>query len=404
VRLDYRSSVPVTDSRATRYPVGASVTVADLEQDPHPALARLRAAEPVSWVPVFDGWLVTSHRLASVVMRDDATFTVDDPRFSTVQVVGPSMLSLDGAEHARHRIPFADPFLRGALRAALADVVRDEVGRLLVAIRDRGRGDLRAELAAPLSVATIARALGLDADPATALRWYEAIVADVTAITTGDGASGRGRAAMTELAEGVAEAAARPGTLVARARSELASAELVSNVAVLLFGGIETTEGLIASTFAHLLARPEELDRVRIDPRLAAAAVEEALRYEPSVAIVDRYATRDVVLGGAEIRERELVRVSVAGANRDPAVFADPDCFSLDRPDVRRHVTFAHGPHVCLGLHLARLEAEAAVRGALSQLPGLRLDPERPSVVRGLVFRKPRVVGVLWDAGATLRV
>lgn len=395
--------MPVTDPRTAAYPVGASVTVAELERDPHPVLARLRAAEPVSWVPAFDGWLVTSHRLASTVMRDDAMFTVDDPRFSTVQVVGRSMLSLDGAEHTRHRSPFADPFLRGAVHEQLADAVRDEAGRLLAGFRDRGRGDLRGELAAPLSVATMARALGLDADPATALRWYEAIVADVTAITTGDGASGRGRAAMAELAEAVAEAAGRTGTLVARASSKLTFAELASNVAVLLFGGIETTEGAIASTFVHLLARRAELDRVRADPRLAAAAVEETLRFEPSVAVVDRYATRDVALDGAEIQKRELVRVSVAGANRDPSVFADPDRFSLDRRDARGHLTFAHGPHVCLGLHLARMEAEAAVRGALSQLSGLRLDPERPPVVHGLVFRKPHAVGVLWDAGATLR-
>ena len=80
--------------------------MADLETDPHPALARLRDAAPVCWVPVLGAWLVTGYQLALDVLRDARAFTVDDPRFSTAKVVGPSMLSLDGAQHARHRAPF----------------------------------------------------------------------------------------------------------------------------------------------------------------------------------------------------------------------------------------------------------------------------------------------------------
>src|SRR2546423_15244579 len=85
------------------------VTLADLEGDPHPVLARLRAAAPAAWIPVLGTWLVTDYDLAVAVLRDARTFTVDDPRFSTAQVVGPSMLSLDGAPHARHPGPFHRP-------------------------------------------------------------------------------------------------------------------------------------------------------------------------------------------------------------------------------------------------------------------------------------------------------
>jgi hypothetical protein len=88
------------------FPLGAAITLADLDHDPHPWLARLRDTEPVSWLPALHGWLVTRHDLAVAVMRDSAAFTVDDPRFSTARVVGPSMLSLDGAAHGRHRTPF----------------------------------------------------------------------------------------------------------------------------------------------------------------------------------------------------------------------------------------------------------------------------------------------------------
>jgi cytochrome P450 len=96
------------------------------------------------------------------------------------------------------------------------------------------------------------------------------------------------------------------------------------------------------------------------------------------------------------VRQGELVRLSLAGANRDPEVFADPDRFDVRRENARLHVAFAHGPHVCLGMHLARLEAQVALRRALERLPRLRLDPERPSTFTGLVFRKPRALHVLW--------
>jgi cytochrome P450 len=113
--------------------------------------------------------------------------------------------------------------------------------------------------------------------------------------------------------------------------------------------------------------------------------------------VVDRYATADTTLGGAAIGRGDLVRLSISGANRDPAVFADPDVFDPSRPNLRRHVAFAQGPHVCVGVHLARLEARAALTALLHRLPGLRLDPDRPAAVRGLVFRKPPRLDVLWD-------
>ena len=115
-----------------------------------------------------------------------------------------------------------------------------------------------------------------------------------------------------------------------------------------------------------------------------------------SAAVVDRYATRDVRLGGASIARGDLVRVSIAGANRDPAVFSDPDRFDLERSGSRGHLAFAQGPHVCLGIHLARLETRIGVSRLLERLPELRLDPDRPSPVRGIVFRKPQALNAVW--------
>ena len=134
------------------------------------------------------------------------------------------------------------------------------------------------------------------------------------------------------------------------------------------------------------------------DPALVAGAVEESLRLEPAAAVVDRYATRDVELAGASIAARELVIVSIAGANRDPSVFPDPDRFDLRRANAKLHAAFAGGPHVCIGMHLARLEAHVAVSRVLERLPRLRLADGVPPA-RGLVFRKPDALRVLWDVG-----
>src|SRR3954447_25085773 len=106
-----------------RFPIGAAATVEELEGDVHPLLARMRESEPVSWLPALDGWLVTSRELALAAMRDAQAFTVDDARFSTGQVVGPSMLTLDGDVHARHRGPFARPFRLDAVRERFTAVV-----------------------------------------------------------------------------------------------------------------------------------------------------------------------------------------------------------------------------------------------------------------------------------------
>jgi cytochrome P450 len=384
-----------------RFPIGANVTLDQLERDPHPVLAALRQSEPVSWIPALDCWLVTSHELALRVIRDAASYTVDDPRFSTGRVIGPSMLSIDGEAHARHRAPFAPPFRPLAVRDRFAEVVAAETRRLVEELAPAGQAELRRSLAGPLAAYSMTRALGLGAGEVTAvLAWYDAIVNAVTEITAGSDVPHSGREAFAALRDRLLEVIGSTdhGSLLASAASdtELSDDEIVSNAAVLLFGGIETTEGMIANAVLALLERPDELARVRRDPPRLDTAIEESLRLEPAAAVVDRYAAGDVELDGIAIGHGDLVRVSIAAANRDPAVFADPDRFDLDRPNAGRHLAFAHGPHVCVGVHLARLEARTALTILLDRLPGLRLDPERPADVRGLVFRKPPALHVAW--------
>src|SRR5207253_10681209 len=128
----------------------------------------------------------------------------------------------------------------------------------------------------------------------------------------------------------------------------------------------------------------------------SASALEEWLRLEPAAAVIDRYATRDVELAGAAIKKGDFVEISIAGANRDPATFPDPDRFDPQRENAKLQVAFAHGPHVCVGMHLARLEALTAVERLFSRLPGMRLDPSERYAPRGIVFRKPPRLDADW--------
>jgi cytochrome P450 len=228
------------------------------------------------------------------------------------------------------------------------------------------------------------------------LAWYDAIVSSVAGISAGHAPAPAGAAAFDQLRTRIEDTVGRRApSLLTDVAARLDLPSVVSNAAVLMFGGIETTEGMITNAVLHLLGNPAQAALLAAAPELLPAAIEESLRLEPAAAMVDRYATREVELGAATIRRGVLVTVSLTGVNRDPAVFSQPDMFDIRRENVRRHLAFAHGPHFCLGIELARLEAAAAVRQLLDQLPEPRLaEPAQPV---GLVFRKPEALHVEWQ-------
>lgn len=408
-------------ARADRFPLGNAARRTDLALDPHPTLRRLRQAEPVSWCPDLDGWLVTDRELVIAALRDTESFTVDDPRFSTGQVLGPSMLSLDGQEHRRHRDPFVGPFRPAAVMADYQSLVIEEANRLVSALQHRGHGELRTELAGPLAVSVISRALGLsdtdDTGDTEVLSWYRAIVSAVLEVSEGRAIPGRSRQAVDSLRQRVAAAiesgptgqqpmdgqpmGERRSFLPGIAdRTDLSGDEIFSNVAVLMFGAIETCEGMTSNALLHLLSNTEQLAELGNDGDLIDKAIDESLRLEPAAAVVDRYATDNIDFGRpgreATIGKGELVILSLAGANRDPATFEDPDRFDIHRANAGAHLAFVQGPHACIGAHLARLETRAAIAAVIHILPGIALDSTVDASPTGLIFRKPERLITRW--------
>jgi cytochrome P450 len=337
----------------------------------------MAVVEPITWNAGIRSWMVTTRELALEVTRDPELFTVDDPRMSVRAVLGVNMLTTDRPEQTRHRDPFAPAFRRERVREEFTARIEETVAELLASLLD----DLRAGYAGPLAVRTVMTALGLEAsDPATVLGWYAAFAEGMTEAALGREPPPHTRDAFAAFRETVEPHLTGGG---------LSRDELVSNAALIMFGGIETTESVILNALWLLLTHRDQLGLLREKPELLDNAIEESLRYEVAVASFERFATRDTLLGGVGVAARDPVTVLAGAANRDASFFPDPDRFDITRANARLHIAFAAGPHVCLGMHLARLEARIAVGRLLEAFPGIELNEQRSSPHGGLVFRKP---------------
>ena len=232
------------------------------------------------------------------------------------------------------------------------------------------------------------------------LDWYTGIADAILALTTGQPIADGSAASIADLRDSV-ENTILDGSdagLLRRvhAAGELETHEVVSAAAVMMFGAIETAEGMTANALWYLLSEDGIVERVRQDRTLVPALIDESLRLEPAATFIDRYATATTRLGSVMIPHGDLVTVSLLAANRDPAVFATPDRFDLDRSNASQHVSFVQGPHRCIGAHLARLETRCAINAVLDAFDGLRWDREASQAPTGLIFRKPHAIAATW--------
>jgi cytochrome P450 len=177
----------------------------------------------------------------------------------------------------------------------------------------------------------------------------------------------------------------------------LSDEEIFSFLRLLLPAGVETTYRATGNMLFSLLSNSDQLEAVRSDRELIPQAIEESLRLETPLLNITRLATKDAEVGGALIPAGSTVMLMLAAANRDEARYPDPDNYDVLRASPKPHISFGHGPHACLGTHLARLEMRVALNLLLDRLPNLRLDPEGDDPhIRGQVFRSPTSLPVLF--------
>jgi cytochrome P450 len=324
---------------------------------------------------------------------------------------GAQMLSSDGADHVRYRMAAQGAFSPKAVRADYEEGVQRLTYRLLNDLSHQGGADLRSAFASRLPVQVMLAALDLPPVAESDLRtWYDVFEARLADPLGDPEISARAKAAAAAFramaGAGLPHAGARPllpaVMTTALGQGAITQDEAERNLSVIFFGGISTVEALILNTLYALFSHPLELAKVRADLALVPLAVEETMRWLSPVQSASRAVVADTEFCGVQLKAGEKISAMLGSANRDPTAFADPDVFRLGRTDANRHLGFATGPHLCLGLHLARAQAAIALRGLFDALPGLWVDVAacRP---QGFEFRQPRSFLATWTPSGSWR-
>ncbi len=394
--------------------------------DPYPRYDELRTSGPVhalSLSDAFDLGNMTGDfgakgrtqfscydwKTVDTVLRDAETYSSESYALSLGAVIGRSMIQMDGPEHRRSRALIQPFFTRKDMEGWRQRWVQPAVDRILDEILSRGEPvDLYTELCAKLPVYTIASSFGVA--PEDVGRFHELAVTQ-TGLTNSPQDRLRAAEEIADYLKDVIDLRRQEGGddligVLCNVEMEdpedgsperLSDAEILAFARLMLPAGSGTTYRMLGCLLFALL-ESGQIDRVRGDADLLDAAIEECLRWEQPLTSVMRLVTRDTELSGVKIPEGSIIHASLAAANHDPARYHDPHLFDIDR-EKQPHATFGVGPHLCIGMHLARMEIRTAMAGILDRLPGLRIDPDQKKPwITGLLFRMPTAVPVVFDA------
>jgi cytochrome P450 len=388
-------------------------TVAGDVRDPYPELAEKRRTSPVEVVDVVDfqgnaGTMcnVYTYDLCAQVLRDNITYSSTAIRELMELAMGPFVLvGMDEPEHKRHRGLVSAAFRHKALMQWESGVVEPIMNDLIDGFAERGSAELVREFTFRFPVQIIAEILGVPHEDHA--RFHDMAVWVVNIAANPE----RGLKASADLRDYlsviVEQKRSKPGddviSLLVQEELDgerLGDEEIYSFLRLLLPAGAETTYRATGSFLYGLLSNPDQLDALRADRSLMPQAIEESVRWESPLLITSRLAMSDVEIDGVFVPEGTMVTPNIGSANHDETRWERGDDFDLFRPVVP-HISFGVGPHMCLGMHLARMEMGSAVNALLDRLPALRLDPdavERDDPhIHGERFRSPTALPVLWN-------
>lgn len=393
------------------------------QKDPFGAYARLRAEEPVMFDERVGCWVVTRYDDIKAVFDDWETFSSENAQ-APVRERGAEasrimkergFTAYSGLsarvppEHTRireiaqkaftpRRYKVLEPAIRDNVRARLEDILANP----------DHRGDILAELAYEVPTVTILTLIGADISMVdTYKRWSDSRAAMTWADLSDEEQIPHAHNLVEYWAECrrlVEEAhETRPDSLVGdlvtaqENGAEITDHEIASLCYSLLFAGHETTTTLLANSFRVLLDQPEQWQALVDDPKKIPAAVEEVLRFSPSITAWRRKALADATVGGVDIPKGAELLLVMGSANRDESRFDEPDRFDIERSNAREHLAFGYGIHFCLGNKLARLQAKIALEEAVRLGPTLCVvDPGEIDFRRNISFRVPLTVSVTW--------
>lgn len=400
--------------RAPPLALGRAIVDPAFLADPYPTYRALRESGPIHWSDEFFGgaWLLTRHADVEHVLRDERFSAQrtggwvtgsEDVRGELAgfqQIFARALLFVDAPDHARIRKVLNAGFRPDLLRQ-LAPHMEQMVTELLDAVDGAPSFDFMQAVARPLPVRVIARLMGIDAaEHDEVMTWSSDLAAFIGAPLPTRELARRAQAsllAMTRYFEELLAIKRRtPGDdlvsrlLQAEASGEIeGGAELLSQCAMLLFAGHETTRNLLGNGLQALLSHPEQWRRLQHNPALLSGAMRELLRYDSPVQYTGRRVTTDLLLHGRLLRRGDLVVPLIGAANRDPARYREPDTLDVARNN-GSSLSFGSGAHVCIGAALTKMEAEIVFRELLRRWSGLQLADAQAQwngnpVYRGLV-------------------
>ncbi|MHB1582495.1 MAG: cytochrome P450 [Acidimicrobiales bacterium] len=357
---------------------------------PHDDLRRLRRAAPVWWSDQLGCWVVTSHRLVERCNRDVAAFSSSDGVVDPDDPGAPKwapLTALDPPEHSRQRRLVMAPFTPGAV-ARLEGTVRRIAGEAAAELRRAGGGDFVATVAAAVPFRVMAALTGTPVeDEALVVSWTNAVMpSEDPEYRPDDQAAPAARRALGDYCLELARAQRRGrrsplAEVLFEARLDgrpLSDAHVANFLDTFLVGGTETTRHLLAHGLLAMFEHPGACRVVATGSAPVAGAVEEMLRWASPVLQHSRRATSDIELAGAHIGAGDRVTLWIVSANRDEAVFDEPERFDPARTPNPHVALGAGGPHHCLGAHLARLEARVVFETLAPLLESL--VPDGPAV------------------------
>ncbi|MFI0418781.1 cytochrome P450 [Spongiactinospora sp. 9N601] len=376
------------------------ITLDELEADPYPIWARLRREAPVAFVPAVGGWFVTRRDdvIATRRMRQIGVATALPRMERTLGM--PNVLMVDGPAHTDLRAAIDPLLLPKAVPTYAEDLIRPIAATAVRALPKAGEVELM-ETFELVSCLAVGRLVGLDVDGPTLRRWFQSLAGGIANLAMHPGPFDESDQAVREMRAAVDPLLDRlehepDGGMLAHMLhagrppgDPRPRAHIYSSILVVIAGGAQEPGHLAGTTVHGLLGRPGQMRRVLADPGLIPRAMDEALRWEAMLPIVDRQADSDLVLGGREIAEGDLIEVCVGSANRDEEHVEHPDVFDLDR-DAPAHLSFGIGAHVCAGRNFGREVARITLDELTARYA--RLDPvaEKPVRVRGFTMRAPK--------------
>lgn len=397
--------------------------------DPYPLYRQLRRESPVMegdlmarfGVPSVHGEFAdrpafTIFRYADTmaILKDAKTYSSELIGKGLAPLVGDfALTAMGGEEHRKVRGLLQPCITIDKINAWKEDLFGPVMREKMVApLAARGGGDLIAEFGLGFPIRVVYEVLGVMTDPETA-EYYSALGLSILAALRRDatpeirGEAMKASQVLYDAIRKIVEQRRADGASGVDLISSLINAEFegrrlndheVTNfVRMLMPAATETTTRTFGSLMVLLMERPELLERVRNDRRLIGKAIDEAVRFEPVASWKNRLVKKDVEIRGVKIPEGSFLSVCVGSANRDEEVFEDSEVFNIDRP-AKMSFGFGFGPHMCLGLFLAKAEIEVAVNALFDMCPNIRFDPDKPAAeIRGMHLRGPDAVHAVWD-------